>query len=63
MTVRECQIKHVEGAGKMFIQLFINVIKNDKVEDAEDEVKRFKGPAAKLQVFSNVNTNVLRIFI
>ena len=21
MTVRECQIKHVEGAGKMFIQL------------------------------------------
>ena len=50
MTVRECHIK--QGAGKMFIQLFINVIKNDKVEDAEDEVKRFKGPAAKLQVFS-----------
>ena len=45
MTVRECQIKHVEGAGKMFIQLFINVIKDDKVEDAEDEVKRLKGPA------------------
>ena len=49
MTVRECQIKHVEGAGKMFILMFINVIKkNDKVEGTKDEVKWLKGLAASI---------------
>ena len=49
MTVREWQIKHVEGAGKMFILMFINVIKkNDKVEGTKDEVKWLKGLAASI---------------